>query len=80
MGSTEELATVMSVEETKQNLHDPGSLRRALDMAAGAGFDRWNIDLMHGLPGQTAELAQADLEGAIALSAGQLRSAQTNCA
>ena len=53
-------------------VHRGDDARRALDMAAGAGFDRWNIDLMHGLPGQTAELAQADLEGAIALSAGHI--------
>ena len=53
-------------------IHHGDDARRALDMAAGAGFDRWNIDLMHGLPGQTAELAQADLEGAIALSAGHI--------
>ena len=53
-------------------IHHGDDARRALDMAARAGFDRWNIDLMHGLPGQTAELAQADLECAIALSAGHV--------
>lgn len=53
-------------------IHHGDDARRALDMAAGAGFDRWNIDLMHGLPGQTTELAQADLEDAIALSAGHI--------
>lgn len=53
-------------------IHHGDDARRALDMAARAGFDRWNIDLMHGLPGQTAELAQADLEDAIALSAGHI--------
>ena len=53
-------------------IHHGDDARRALDMAAHAGFDRWNIDLMHGLPGQTAELAQADLEDAIALSAGHI--------
>ena len=53
-------------------IHSGDDARRALDMAAEAGFDRWNIDLMHGLPGQTAKLAQADLEDAIALSAGHV--------
>ena len=53
-------------------VHHGDDARRALDMAAHAGFDRWNIDLMHGLPGQTAELAKADLEDAIALSAGHI--------
>ena len=53
-------------------IHHGDDARHALDMASHAGFDRWNIDLMHGLPGQTAELAQADLEDAIALSAGHI--------
>ena len=58
--------------KTLGRIHHGDDARRALDMAAHAGFDRWNIDLMHGLPGQTAELAQADLEDAIALSAGHV--------
>ena len=53
-------------------IHSGDDARRALDMAAHAGFDRWNIDLMHGLPGQTADMAQADLADAIALSAGHI--------
>ena len=53
-------------------IHSGDGARRALDMVAHAGFDRWNIDLMHGLPGQTADMAQADLADAIALSAGHI--------
>ena len=53
-------------------IHSGDDARRALDMAAHAGFDRWNIDLMHGLPGQTADMAQADLADAISLSAGHI--------
>ncbi len=53
-------------------IHSGDDARRALDMVTHAGFDRWNIDLMHGLPGQTADMAQADLADAIALSAGHI--------
>ena len=53
-------------------IHSGDDARRALDMVAHAGFDRWNIDLMHGLPGQTADMAQADLADAIARSAGHI--------
>jgi putative oxygen-independent coproporphyrinogen III oxidase len=53
-------------------IHSGDDARRALDMVSHAGFDRWNIDLMHGLPGQTADMAKADLADAIALSAGHI--------
>ena len=33
-------------------LHSGDEARHALDHIPGAGFDRWNIDLMHGLPGR----------------------------
>jgi len=39
----------------------------AAEAARRAGFDNFNLDLMHGLPGQTPELALADLEQALAL-------------
>src|SRR5690606_16773469 len=39
---------------------------RAADMARGAGFDNFNLDLMHGLPGQSIEDALYDLRTAIA--------------
>ena len=53
-------------------IHSGDDARRALDMVSHAGFDRWNIDLMHGLPAQTADMAKADLADAIALSAGHI--------
>ncbi len=37
-------------------------------MARRAGFDNLNLDLMHGLPGQTLEQARADIDQAIALA------------
>ena len=36
-------------------IHSGDEARRALDMVATAGFQRWNIDLMHGLPGQDTQ-------------------------
>jgi len=46
-------------------IHDGQQARRALDMAQSAGFERLNIDLMHGLPDQTTGQALADLDTAI---------------
>ena len=45
-------------------IHDATEARRAID-AALAHFDNVNIDLMYGLPGQSAEMARADLEAGI---------------
>ena len=53
-------------------IHSGDEARRALDLASNAGFTRWNIDLMHGLPGQDSESAQADLIEALGRSAGHL--------
>jgi len=39
---------------------------KAIETAKKAGFDNFNLDLMHGLPGQTAEDAEADLLDALA--------------
>jgi len=39
----------------------------AAEAARQAGFDNFNLDLMHGLPDQTQELALADLQQALAL-------------
>lgn len=47
-------------------IHDGGEAVRAADMARAAGFDNFNLDLMHGLPEQTLEEALADLHLAIA--------------
>ena len=53
-------------------IHSGDEARRALDLASDAGFTRWNIDLMHGLPGQDSESAQADLIEALGRSAGHV--------
>ena len=42
-------------------IHGPDEARRAID-AALASFDSVNIDLMYGLPGQSAAMARADIE------------------
>lgn len=46
-------------------IHDDQAARRAIDAAKRAGFDNFNLDLMHGLPGQTPEHALADLREAL---------------
>jgi len=50
---------------TLGRIHDGNHGRQAIDMAQKAGFDRLNVDLMHGLPNQTRTQAIADLETAI---------------
>src|SRR5690606_4133189 len=47
-------------------IHDGNEAIRAADMARAAGFDNFNLDLMHGLPDQTLEDALHDLRTAIA--------------
>jgi putative oxygen-independent coproporphyrinogen III oxidase len=49
-------------------IHDGKDARRAIDMARDAGFDNLNLDLMHGLPGQTLERAMADLGTALSFA------------
>jgi putative oxygen-independent coproporphyrinogen III oxidase len=44
-------------------IHSADEARRAID-AATATFDKVNIDLMYGLPGQTMAMARADIEEA----------------
>ena len=45
-------------------IHSADEARRAID-AAAASFDNLNIDLMYGLPSQSAAMARADLEEAL---------------
>jgi putative oxygen-independent coproporphyrinogen III oxidase len=45
-------------------IHDAAEARRGIE-AAAAAFDNVNIDLMYGLPGQTLEMARADLAEAL---------------
>ena len=49
-------------------IHGPDDARAAVAEARAAGFDNFNLDLMHALPGQTTEQALDDLRQALALS------------
>ncbi|QEY60755.1 radical SAM family heme chaperone HemW [Metapseudomonas lalkuanensis] len=61
---------VQSFQEAKLKalgrIHDGDEAVRAADMARKAGFDNFNLDLMHGLPDQSIEDALEDLQTAIA--------------
>jgi putative oxygen-independent coproporphyrinogen III oxidase len=46
-------------------IHDGKQSRLAIETALGAGFDNFNLDLMHGLPNQTQSNALSDLAAAI---------------
>ena len=48
-------------------IHDPQDIHRAVAVARSVGFERLNIDLMHGLPNQSVDDALADLSAALAL-------------
>jgi oxygen-independent coproporphyrinogen-3 oxidase len=49
-------------------IHSGDDAMAAVQEARQAGFDNLNLDLMHGLPGQTSELALDDLDRALSLS------------
>jgi len=49
-------------------IHSGENAIAAVAMARQAGFDNFNLDLMHGLPGQTEAEALADLQQAIDLA------------
>ncbi|WP_193091266.1 radical SAM family heme chaperone HemW [Halomonas colorata] len=53
-------------------IHGGEEAIRAVGQARAAGFDNINIDLMHGLPGQTPSLALADIDQALDLSPDHL--------
>ncbi|WP_417780549.1 radical SAM family heme chaperone HemW [Stutzerimonas xanthomarina] len=61
---------VQSFQPTKLKalgrIHDGNEAIRAAGMARAAGFDNFNLDLMHGLPEQSLEDALSDLRIAIA--------------
>lgn len=61
---------VQSFQEAKLKalgrIHNGNEAIRAADMARAAGFDNFNLDLMHGLPDQSIEDALFDLRTAIA--------------
>lgn len=51
--------------KTLGRIHDADAAHRAIEAARQAGFDNFNIDLMHGLPDQTPENAIADIQAAL---------------
>ena len=53
-------------------IHGPDEARQAVERARAAGFERINLDLMFGLPGQTLKQAVDDLGSAIALGTEHL--------
>jgi putative oxygen-independent coproporphyrinogen III oxidase len=53
-------------------IHSGEEAQTAIECAKALGFDRLNIDLMHGLPNQTPEQALSDLEIALALGPDHL--------
>lgn len=48
-------------------IHNSDDIRRTVEELSAAGFDNFNLDLMHGLPGQTVEAALADIDAAAEL-------------
>ncbi|MFT5720894.1 MAG: putative oxygen-independent coproporphyrinogen III oxidase [Motiliproteus sp.] len=53
-------------------IHSGAEAFAAIDSARALGFERLNLDLMHGLPGQTPEMALADLQQGISLGTSHL--------
>ncbi|MFB1010979.1 MAG: radical SAM family heme chaperone HemW [Thiopseudomonas sp.] len=53
-------------------VHNGDEALRAVQIARQAGFERINLDLMHGLPEQSTEQALDDLQQAIALNPGHI--------
>jgi oxygen-independent coproporphyrinogen-3 oxidase len=49
-------------------VHNSDQARAAIEYARAAGYGSFNIDLMHGLPGQTVASAEADLRAALAFN------------
>ena len=58
--------------KTLGRIHDGEQARRAVDAVKTAGFERFNLDLMWALPGQTVDEALADVEQALAFAPGHL--------
>ena len=46
-------------------IHNSGDAIRAIEVAKSAGFENINLDIMHGLPGQSIEAAIKDLRTAV---------------
>lgn len=58
--------------QTLGRVHSSMEAEQAIRLARQAGFKRVNVDLMHGLPGQDAAMAVADLQQAHAAGATHL--------
>lgn len=58
--------------EVLGRIHDGDNALRAIEMAQNSGFERFNIDLMHGLPNQSREEAINDLNTAINIGASHI--------
>ncbi|HYE02813.1 MAG TPA: radical SAM family heme chaperone HemW [Phycisphaerales bacterium] len=58
--------------KTLERWHDPDSVPRALELARAAGIERQSLDLIFGIPGQTAGQWERDLRTALALGAEHL--------
>lgn len=52
--------------KTLGRVHGREQALRAIEGAVNAGFDNFNLDLMHGLPGQSMEDALSDIHDALA--------------
>jgi oxygen-independent coproporphyrinogen-3 oxidase len=62
--------------EALGRIHGPAEALHAAEAARLAGFTNFNLDLMHGLPGQSVAEAEADVRTAIALGAPHLSAYQ----
>jgi oxygen-independent coproporphyrinogen-3 oxidase len=54
--------------KTLGRIHDRAHALRAIESARQAGFDNFNLDLMHGLPGQSLKDALSDLRDALSFN------------
>jgi oxygen-independent coproporphyrinogen-3 oxidase len=54
--------------QTLGRIHNADEALRAVQITSDAGFENFNLDLMFGLPGQTARDAEQDIESAVSLN------------
>ncbi len=58
--------------QTLGRIHSAAEAGTAIEEVIAAGFEKWNIDLMHGLPTQDSDDAIGDLQRAIAYGAAHI--------
>ena len=67
---------IQSLQDSKLKalgrIHNRDYALRAIDSAIHAGFDNFNLDLMHGLPDQSLEDALSDLQDALSFNPSHL--------